>query len=116
MGNSQVERYNGIVWKAIRLGLKSHNLPVSSWENMLLDGLHSIRSLLCPATNSTPHERFFAFMRRLPNGKSLPAWLSSPGPVFLRSFVRSNKNYDMVEEVELTDLMSKLTGIELTGI
>jgi len=70
---------------------------------MLPDALHSIRSLLCPATNSTPHERFFAFMRRSPNGKSLPGWLSSPGPVFLRSFVRSNKIDDMVEEVELTD-------------
>jgi len=69
---------------------------------MLLDDLHSIRSLLCTATNSTPHERFFAFMRRSPNRKSLSAWLSSPGPVFLRKFVRSNKNDDLVEEVELT--------------
>jgi len=55
IGNSQVERYNGILWKAMRLALKSHNLPVDSWEAVLPDALHSIRSLLCTSTNATPH-------------------------------------------------------------
>jgi len=32
MGNLQVERYNEIVCKAIRLALKPHILPVDSWE------------------------------------------------------------------------------------
>ncbi|XP_042204157.1 uncharacterized protein LOC121853847 [Homarus americanus] len=27
MGNGQVERYNAIIWKAVRLALKSHDLP-----------------------------------------------------------------------------------------
>ena len=47
IGYSQVERHNGILWKAIRLALKSHNSPVDSWEAVLPDALHAIRSLLC---------------------------------------------------------------------
>ena len=49
-GNGLVERYNGIVWKTVSLGLKSHNLPVTQWEAVLPDALHAIRSLLCTAT------------------------------------------------------------------
>ena len=45
-GNGQVERYNGIIWKAVRLALKSANLPDSQWELVLPGALHSIRSLL----------------------------------------------------------------------
>ena len=36
-GNSQVERFNGIVWKAVRLALASAKLPVEQWESVLLD-------------------------------------------------------------------------------
>ncbi len=59
MGNGQCERYNGIIWKTVRLYLHSHGLDVSYWEEILPMALHSIRSLLCTATNSTPHERFY---------------------------------------------------------
>ena len=44
-GNSQVERYNGIIWKAINLNLKSKDLHVSSWETVVPQALHSIRGL-----------------------------------------------------------------------
>ena len=101
IGIGQVESYNGIVWKAIRLALASKGLPVSHWERVLPDALHSIRSLLTTATNTSPHERFFNFQRKSSQGKSLPSWLT-PGPVFLRKFVRSSKHDDLVEEVELT--------------
>ena len=57
-GNGQVERYNGIIWKAILLALKSQNFDVKDWEIVLLTALHAIRSLLSTATNMTPHERF----------------------------------------------------------
>ena len=100
-GNSQVERYNGIVWKSVRLALTSVKLPVEQWERVLPDALHSIRSLLSTATNTTPHDRFFNFPRKSSQGVSLPSWLS-PGPVLLRKFVRSSKHDDLVEEVELT--------------
>jgi len=103
IGNDQVERYNGIVWKAVRLSLKSANLPDSKWEDVLPDALHSIRSLLCTATNATPHERFFNFQRRSCHGTSLPTWLQSPGPVLLRRFVRVSKNDPLVDQVELKE-------------
>jgi len=72
-------------------------------------GVHAARrpflqSLLCTATNSTLHEFVFNFPRRSPNRKSLPVWLSSPGPVFLRKFVRLHKNGDLAEAVDQTDV------------
>ena len=102
-GNSQVERNVGVVWKSIRLALRSKDLSVSCWKTVLSDALHSVRSLLNTTTNSTPHELFFNFTKRSPCGKSLPAWLCSPGPVMLRKFVRLHKNDDLVEEVHILD-------------
>ena len=102
-GNSQVERYNGVIWKAIRLALKTHNLSVSSWEAVLTDALQSLRSLLNTITNHTPHELFFNFHRRSPSGKSLPAWLITSGPALLRKFVQAHKNDDLVEKVQLAE-------------
>ena len=102
-GNSQVERYNGIIWKSLCLAAKSHKVSESNWESLLPEALHSIRSLLSTATNETPHERFFRFSRRSCHGTSLPTWLMSPGPVFLRRFVRHNKNDPLVDEVELLE-------------
>lgn len=103
IGNGQVERYNGIVWKNVRLSLKSANLPDSKWEMVLPDALHSIRSLLSTATNTTPHERFFGFQRRSTHGTSLPTWLQTPGPVLLRRYVRRGKNDPLVDQVELKE-------------
>ncbi|CAK8698052.1 unnamed protein product [Clavelina lepadiformis] len=102
-GNAQVERYNGIIWKAVTLALKSRGMNVSEWEQVLPGALHSIRSLLCTSTNATPHERFFAFNRRSENGTALPSWLVGPGKVFLRRFVRSSKHEPLVDEVDLVN-------------
>ena len=110
-GNAQVERYVGVVWKAIRLALKLNNLPLSCWETVLPDALHSLRFLLNTTTNATPHELFFNFTRRSPCDKSLPAWLCSRGPVMLRKFVRLNKNDDLVKEVQLLDANPSYTNI-----
>lgn len=100
-GNGQVEKYNGVIWKAITMSLKSKNLPIKYWQEVLPDVLHSIRSLLCTATNETPHERFFSFSRRSSSGHSIPTWLASPGPVLLKRHVRQSKTEPLVEEVEL---------------
>ena len=70
--NGQIEKSNDTVWRGLRLSLKSRNLPISKWQTMLPVVLHSIRSLLCTATNSMPHERFFSFTRRSSAGESLP--------------------------------------------
>eukprot|EP00794_Sanderia_malayensis_P020739 gene20739-22770_t len=96
-----VERYNGIVWKAIETSLKSKNLHTKYWQVVLPDALHSIRSLLCTATNETPHERMFRFPRRSSSGASVPTWMAEPGAVLLKRHVRTNKTEPLVDEVEL---------------
>ena len=99
--NGQVEKYNGTVWKTIMMALETRGLPVTCWQEVLPDALHSLRSLLCTATNCTPHERFFKFERRSSIGGSVPTWLSTPGPVLLKRHVRANKTDPLVDEVEL---------------
>lgn len=100
-GNGQVEKYNGIIWKTITAALISRGLPTRFWQVVLPDALHSIRSLLCTATNETPHERLFKYARRSSTGTSLPSWLSGPGTVLMRRHVRSSKTDPLIDEVEL---------------
>ena len=99
--NGQTERYNGIIWNAVKLTLRTRELEVSKWNIVLADALHSIRSLLCTATNTTPHERFFNFQRRSSSGYSIPSWLTTPGKVLLRRHIRHSKHDPLVDEVEL---------------
>lgn len=33
--NGQVERYNGVVWKAVEMSLKSKNIHVKYWQDIL---------------------------------------------------------------------------------
>ena len=90
-GNGQCERYNGIIWKAVTMTLKSHNLPISHWKSVLPDALYSVRSLLCTATNSTAHERLFTYQRQSTNGHYLPSWLTTPGPIVVKQHVQHSK-------------------------
>ena len=83
------------------MSLKYKNLHTKYWHVVLPDVLHSIRSLLCTATNETPHERFFRFPRRSSSGASIPTWMAEPGAVLLKRHVRSNKADSLVDEVEL---------------
>ena len=102
-GNGQVERYNGIIWRGVTLALKSQGYPITQWEMVLPDVLHSIRSLLSTATNATPHERLFDYPRKSSSGRSIPSWLMSPGPVFLKRHVRNSKYEPLVDEVDLLE-------------
>ena len=61
--NGQVEKLNGTVWKAVQVTLHSCKMKTSDWETVLPDALHSICSLLRSATNTTPHDRMFNFVR-----------------------------------------------------
>ena len=54
-GNGQIERMNGTIWKGVQLCLASDGLEPKHWEKTLRPVLHSIRSLVCTATNQTPH-------------------------------------------------------------
>jgi transposase InsO family protein len=102
-GNGQVEKGNHTIWRATTLALRSKGLPQSCWQEVLPDVLHSVRTLLCTATNCTPHERMFNFHRKSGTGTSLPTWLSNPGIVLLRRFVRHSKQEPLVDEVELLE-------------
>ena len=103
-GNGQAERTVGTVWKSIQLALKNDALPQSNYEAVLDNVLHSMRSLLCVATNTTPHERFFNFQRRSCSGTSLPTWLTNSDKVFVRRFVRNSKSEPLVDEVEVVNV------------
>jgi len=100
-GNGQAEKYNGTIWKAVTMALKSSELPAKCWQAVLPDALHSIRSLLSTATNATPRERMFNFTRRSSSGHSMPSWLCEQGTVLLRRHVRHSKTEPLVDEVEL---------------
>ena len=78
--NGQAEKYNGMIWKGVTMSLKSKNLLLKNWQDILPDVLHFVHSLLCTATNETPHERFFGLSRRSSAGPSIPTWLATPGP------------------------------------
>lgn len=98
-----MERLNGTVWKSVSLALRSECLPTSHWEQVLPNALHAIRSLLCTATNETPHERLFLFNRKSSTSTTLPSWLSSPGRVLMKRNIRNSKYDPLVDEVDLLD-------------
>ena len=112
-GNGQVECYNGIIWKSIQLALRSNNMRTEQWEGVIQPALHSIRSLLCAATNATPHERMFSHPRRSHNGCSIPTWLTQPGPVQMKNLVLMNKYEPLVQEVELIEANPNYVHVKL---
>ena len=112
-GNGQCERYNGVIWKGVQLALKSKQLDDSCWELVLPEVLHSQRSLLCTATNSTPHDRMFNYSRKSVMGTSLPTWLLNNGPVLLRRNVRKSKYDPYCDEVELVEAGPTYASVKL---
>ena len=103
-GNGQVERYNGTVWKAMQLALKSKGLGAQHWEQVIGSALHSIRTLVCTSTNQTPHERLFGYQRRTLTGHALPTWLLNKGHVLMKKHARISKYDPLVEEVDLIEV------------
>ena len=103
-GNGQIEKTNSTIWKAVTLALQSHGLPQTCWQDVLPDALHSIRSLLCTATNTTPHERLFMFQRRSTSGSSVPSWLTDAETALLKRHVRHSKQDPLCDEVEILDV------------
>ncbi|GFU65989.1 retrovirus-related Pol polyprotein from transposon opus [Trichonephila clavipes] len=111
--NGQVERYNGIIWKTIQLALRSNSMKTEQWEVVIQTALHSICSLLCTATNATPHERMFSHPRRSHNGCSIPTWITKPGPVLMKNQMRANKYEPIVQEVELIEANPDYAHVKL---
>ena len=83
------------------MSLKPKSLKTGQWQLVPPDVLHSIRSLLCTATNDTPHERFMHFSRRSSTGSSIPSWLAEPGPVYAKRHLRHSKFDYLVEKVDV---------------
>jgi transposase InsO family protein len=103
--NGQVERYNGVIWKSVRCILHSRNLPLSMWESVLPEALAANRTLLCTATNETPHSRLFTFPRRATHGFSLPKWLANGKEAYLKRVVR-NKDEPEVQPVHVVQVVN----------
>ena len=112
--NGQCEHCAQTVWRTIKLNLHEHSLPEEKWEDVLCESLHAIRSLLCLATNDTPHNCRFKFNRRSMTGVSMPTWLLKEGPVYLRKFVR-NKGDRLCERVYLLDANPSYAHIRLSN-
>lgn len=112
-GNGQVERLNGTLWRTVSLILRSRHYQINQWETVLNDSLHCVRSLLCTATNMTPHERMFTYSRKSSNGQSMPTWLLTPGKVLLKRYVRQSKYDPLVDEVELIEANPNYATVRL---
>ena len=112
-GNGQCERYNATIWTAVKLALKSKNLPIEQSQVVLPEALHSIRSLLCITTNMTSHERMFYYNRRSCLGLSMSTWLCAPGTVLFRRHVKTSKNEPTVDEAELLHVTPNYARIRL---
>ena len=113
-GNGQIERFNGTLWKSIELALCSKTLSVENWEQVLPIALHSIRSLLCTATNMTPHDRIFNYSRRSSNGDSLPSWLMNSETVLMKKNFRASKYEPLTEEVQLLEANPTYSYVRLS--
>ena len=64
-GNSQVERYIDVIWRTIRLALKSRGLDIAKLALVLPEVLHSQRSLLCTSTNANTAWVVFQFLPKI---------------------------------------------------
>ena len=65
-GNSQCERFNGIIWQTLLCILAQHKVESSFWPDYLGEALYCIRSLSCSATGSNPHNLFLTFNHPFP--------------------------------------------------
>ena len=54
-GNGQVEKYDGVVWQAVIMALKSKGLTTKYWQDVLPDVLQSIRFGLSYVPQPTRH-------------------------------------------------------------
>jgi len=115
-GNGQCEKYNDVIWSAVKLALKTRSLPISQWETVLPEPLHSVRSLLCTSTNSTPHERFLKFQRRSALGTSVTSWLNDGAKVLVKRHIRSSKFEPLIDEAEIIHVTPSYAHVRLQNI
>ena len=99
-GNSQCEKYVGIIWKTIMLNLKDREMIVSEWDKLIDISLDNIRSLTNTVVNEVPHSRFFSFNRRVLVRRNCNSKENDQRYMYLRKFVKGK--YDpLVQQVEI---------------
>ena len=77
-GNGQVECLNQTLWQTIKLGLKTHKLPLQHWQELLSDALHSVRSLLALQLTKPLKKEFLTFSIGLHLAPRYPLGLQPP--------------------------------------
>ena len=82
---------------------------------MLPEALHFIRSLLCTATNTTPHERFLNFQCRSALGASIPTWLWYPDRILVKRHNRASKYEPLVNKAELIHATLNYAQVHLSN-
>ena len=105
ISHSRTTQYNGTIFKTVKCILHSRNLGADMWESVLPEALATVRALLYTSTNESPHSRFFKFPRRAGLGCSLPEWLSSGNPAYLRNFVRGKED-PQVRPASISELIN----------
>ncbi|GFW99853.1 putative retrovirus-related pol polyprotein from transposon opus [Trichonephila clavipes] len=88
-------------------------MKTEQWEGVIQTTLHSIRSLLCTATNATHPDRMFSHPRRSHNGCSIPTWLTKPGPVLMKIRCVLTNMEPIVQEVELIEANPDYAHVKL---
>ena len=87
------------------MALKARGLPIACLQDVLPDALHSLCSLLCTATNCSPHERLLKYARRS------RLWdLCLPGSLHLDQCCSSVMSI-LVDKVELLQANPQYTHI-----
>ena len=110
-GNSQCEKYVGVIWKTVNLNLKDRRMEVTKWDSVLDDSLCNIRSLINTSTNCTPHDRFFSFRRGVFIQTNDACEVNRQKYMYLRKFVRG-KTDPLVEQVEVLNHNPKFSEIK----
>ncbi|KAI0986223.1 hypothetical protein GJ496_011887 [Pomphorhynchus laevis] len=84
-------------------------LPISNWQLVLPEALHSLRSLLCTASNETPHNRIpTSFIKRHFASRLVGEF----NPLFDRAkLIHSNQNYALVRAPPLNDNLANESEI-----
>lgn len=86
-GNGQVERYNGVIWKAIAMTLKTKNISVKYWQEVLPDCCMP-HGLFCAQLQTQRHMK--GFLTSLAAPLQAPPFLRG-WPLLIKRHVRSSK-------------------------
>jgi transposase InsO family protein len=101
VGNSQCERYVGIIWKTITLELEQLKLSMHQWDTVVDRALASIRALINTSTNETPHSRMFVFAHNRVFNES--NYVEAEKEMYLRKFVRNKSDPLVAEKVTIVN-------------